>query len=71
MVLLSKPDQTPYKRCNHYSLRFLATRLQLPLTQTAVLPFSQPCGYRMYIPGLTFNNSTLCPNSEFMCFVWI
>jgi hypothetical protein len=22
-------------------------------------------------PGLTFNNSTFCPHSVFMCFVWI
>ena len=26
----------------------------------------------LYIPpGLTFNNSTFCPHSVFMCFVWI
>jgi len=23
------------------------------------------------LPGLTFNNSTFCPHSVFMCFVWI
>jgi hypothetical protein len=26
----------------------------------------------LYVPpGLTFNNSTFCPHSLFMCFVWI
>ena len=25
----------------------------------------------LYTPGLTFSNSTFCPHSVFMCFVWI
>jgi hypothetical protein len=29
-------------------------------------------GLGLYIPtGLTFTNSTFCPHSVFMCFVWI
>jgi hypothetical protein len=31
----------------------------------------QLCGYFMYRQVLTFNNSTFCPHSVFMCFIWI
>ena len=30
----------------------------------------EPSGHYMY-PSLTFNNSTFCPHSVFMCFMWI
>ena len=38
----------------------------------------QPSGHYMYLPvvtisttNITFNNSTFCPHTVFMCFVWI
>jgi len=45
----------------------------------ASLGFKEPGSYQgskaqwfLYVPqGLTFSNSTFCPHSVFMCFVWI
>ena len=31
----------------------------------------KPCGFYMYHQVFTFNNSTFCPHSVFVCFVWI
>jgi hypothetical protein len=58
------------------SLHSLLTAVQsfnsvVPGTDGLCSPL-KPSGYCTYLqPGLTFTNSTFCPHSVFMCFVWI
>ena len=65
-----KPDHARQSLFNVFpGDSFTASFQSLP--QATVLSFLEPGVYRMYLPGLTINNSTFCPNSVFMCFVWI
>jgi len=38
---------------------------------SACLTNTNPSDYYTYTTNLTFTNSTFCPHSVFMCFVWI
>jgi hypothetical protein len=74
MALLSKRGQTPDKTWQSLFTAFPGDSFPTSFTtlsQATVLPFSQPGGCRMYSPGLTFSNSPFCPQSAFMCFIWI
>jgi len=48
-----------------YSINWL-----VPITETGCVYFAVRTG-SLYTASLTFSNSTFCPHSVFMCFVWI
>ena len=68
----------PHLYLVHYSYQFII-RYYHPNTHTlhTVLPKHntqltlQSPVVTIYTASLTFNNSTFCPHSVFMCFVWI
>jgi hypothetical protein len=63
---------THYRDINWPTSQTAGVWLTHSLTHTKYINPFKPIGYLMYVPpGLALKNSTLCPHSVFVCFVWI
>jgi len=68
-----EPTISAGERPKTYALDCVATATVVSrMKQVYLLFYISKAQWLLYVPtGLTFNNSTFCPHTVLMCFVWI